>query len=607
MTALRRLIFGAPIATSRAHHERLPKLFGLPVFASDNISSVAYATEEILLMLSIAGAAALGYVTWIALAIVVLVLVVITSYTRTIYAYPQGGGDYRVTSDNLGSKVGRITGAALLIDYTLTVAVSVSAGVLAIVSAFPNLQPYTVHMALAAVAAIAMMNLRGMRESGLVFALPTYAFVGLMLALIVAGLMRAGTHPEPVPVPVEAMKQATAPLTLWLILRAFAAGCAALTGIEAIADSVPAFRKPAAYNASRTLWMLGAILVVIFLGMSWMARHYGVVAMDVDQPGYRTVVAQLAATMFGEGGMFYVIQISTMLILVLAANTAFADFPRLCSFIAGDSFLPRQLSNLGDRLVFQNGIILLAVASGALIFVFGADVHRLIPLYALGVFTAFTLGQAGMVVRQVRLKARWWGPVISFIGMVATGTVWVVILTTKFMIGAWIIVVGLMVLLAVFWGIRRHYRYLTRALTPVLGEKPGPVDTTVLLLVPRIHRGILTAIAYARTLSKDIRAVYVNINPDSVEEVKREWDQFAGDIPLVVLEAPYRSLVDPILEYIDEAVGERENHMLTVILPQAVPKHWWQGLLHNNAALPLKLALASRKNVVVTNVRYFLE
>lgn len=605
-SALKRLIFGAPIASSRAHHERLPKIFGLPVFASDAISSVAYATEEILLVLLLAGSAAIVDVVYIAIAIAVLVAIVVFSYVRTIFAYPMGGGGYRVSSDNLGSKAGRIAGAALLIDYVLTVAVSVSSGILAIVSAFPSLGPYTVQLGLVAIAMMAFVNLRGTKESGLVFAIPTYAFVGMLFLLIVMGLVAAANGEGPTG-PVSELHHGTQhAMGLWLVLRAFAAGCTALTGIEAIADGVGAFKEPAAKNASQTLMMLGGILTILFIGVSWLAVHFKTIPMEVGSEGFKTVLAQIAERIFGNGAMFYALQVGTMAILILAANTAYADFPRLCSFIAKDGFLPRQLSNLGDRLVFQNGIILLSVAAGALLWVFHGDTHALIPLYAVGVFTSFTLSQAGMVVRQLKLKSAKWGVIASSIGMAVTFLVGMVILITKFEEGAWLITVACAVLLFVFWQIRKHYNYLAKSLNVDATETLPNLDTTVLLLVPRIHKGVLQAIAYAKSLSQDCRAIHISSDPTTLESFKQEWSRFGGDIPLVILESPYRSLVEPLMEYIDEAVGEKPDHLLTVVVPQAVPKFWWQTILHNNSALPIKVALGSRKNVVVTNVRYFL-
>lgn len=603
---LKRFILGAPIATSRAHHERLIVFFGLALLASDNISVIAYATEEILHMLALAGEYALRYAMGIAVAIVLLVIIVLFSYSRTVHAYPQGGGDYRVASDNLHPLAGRIAGAALMLDYTLTVAVSVSAGVLAIVSAVPSVQEYAVHLGLVAVFLLTIVNLRGTRESGIIFAIPTYSFVAFLLLMIVVGFFKLDSvsgSPS-----IDMKTTLSEPIGFWLILRAFSAGCAALTGIEALANGTMVFKAPESKNAVKALFYLGCIVTVVFLGVTWLTMHLPIKVMEVEQTGYQTVVAQVAQIIFGEGSfLFYAIQISTMAILILAANTAFADFPRLASFIARDGYLPRQLANLGDRLVFQNGIVILAFVACLLILFAQGNVHRLIPLYALGVFTAFTLGQAGMVVRQIRTKALW-GALISAIGMIATGVVWFVILITKFSTGAWMIVVALSILLFVFWFIRKHYDYLAQALEPAPDEKVQPISTTVLLLVPpRIHRGIIQAISYAEMLGKDRRAIHITDNPDSAKYMKEQWQKYGGDMPLVILESPYRSLVDPLMEYIDEAVTERDGHMLTVLVPQAVPKYWWQAALHNNAAIPIKLALGSRKNVVVTNVRYFLE
>jgi amino acid transporter len=607
LSSLKRLLIGKPIATKRAHHERLIVFFGLALLASDNISIIAYATEEMQHMLGQAGDAALRYTMPLGMAIIALVMVVLFSYSRTVQAYPQGGGDYKVASENLSPLAGLIAGASLLIDYTLTVAVSVSAGVLAIVSAFPITQPYTVHLGVMSILLLTIVNMRGTRESGMVFAVPTYSFVFLLVLLIGFGLPKVGTI-EGAPAMATASAGVQA-MSLWLLLKAFAAGCAALTGIEAIANGTTVFRPPEAKNAVKALLYLGGIMFVLFLGVTWLATHLPIRVMEVEQKGYQTVVAQVAQLTFGSGSfMFFAIQISTMAILILAANTAYADFPRLASFIGRDGYLPRQLANLGDRLVFQNGIMILAAVACALIVFARGDVHKLIPLYALGVFTAFTLGQAGMVVRQVKTRMPLWGTALSAIGMAATGVVWFVILITKFTAGAWMIVIALGVLLYLFAAIRRHYDYLARALDPTQEERPPVLETTVLLLVPpRVHRGILQAIAYANTLGKDRRAIHVTDNPATIEHVKEQWEKYGGDIPLVILESPYRSLVEPLMEYIDEAITEREGHMLTVVVPQAIAKKWWHNVLHNNAALPLKMALASRKNVVISNVRYFLQ
>lgn len=603
-SALKRLLIGKPIATSQAHHQRIGLFLGLALLASDNISVVAYATEEILHMLALSGPEKLYYVMGIALAIVTLVIIILFSYSRTIAHYPQGGGDYRVASDNIGSGVGRVAGAALLLDYTLTVAVSVSAGVLAIVSAFPAAQPYMLPMNFAAILLLTVINLRGTKESGSVFAIPTYTFVALVLTLIVVGIVRSGSVEHTVTV----THAPTAEFGWFLILRAFAAGCAALTGIEAIANGTMIFKKPEVRNATRALVLLGCIVATIFVGVTYLSTQYPIRIMAATDPGYQTIVAQISQTVFSDAPFFfYAIQIATMAILILAANTAYADFPRLTSFIAKDGFLPRQLANLGDRLVFQNGVLLLAAVACLLVLFSGGDTHQLIPLYALGVFTAFTLGQAGMVVKQWRVKARG-GAILSFIGMLTTAVVWFVILITKFATGAWMILIALALLLALFYGVRKHYDSLAEQLTVQPGEYAPKIDSTVLLLLPpRIHKGILQAIGYARTLSKDLRAVTTVSDLSVAGSLKEDWQRIAPDISLVILESPYRSIVEPVVEYIDEAIGEDEGQMLTVIVPEAIAKHWWQRILHNNSALPLKIALAARKNVVITNVRYFLE
>ena len=603
---MKRWLIGRPIATRFAHHERLPVFFGLALLASDNISVIAYATEEIMHMLGLAGPDALGVVVPIALATLALVIIVLFSYSRTIVNYPQGGGDYRVASENLSPLAGKIAGAALLIDYTLTVAVSISAGILAIVSAAPGLQPYVVHMGLGAIVLLAMVNLRGTRESGLVFAVPTYSFVLLMVLLIAFGLPKLGSF-EGTPTVVEHEGPREA-LTLWLILRAFAAGCAALTGIEAIANGTMVFKKPEVKNAVRALVSLGAIMVVLFLGITWLASHYPVKLMSADEPGYQTVVAQIAQGVFGNGFMFYAIQFATMAILILAANTAFADFPRLASFIARDGYLPRQFASLGDRLVFQNGIIILAVVAGLLVVFAQGNVHTLIPLYALGVFTAFTLGQTGMVVKQWKDR-KLGGALLSGVGALATGIVWAVILVTKFKDGAWMIVIALGVLLFMFARIRRHYDYLAKELNVRSTDTVETYSSTVLLLVPRLHRGLLKAISYAQAMSKDVRAVHVTLDPEQAKATKEQWTKFGADIPLVILDSPYRSLVDPVIEYVDQTIDEAKdpNHMVTVIVAEAVPKNRLQQLLHSNLGLFLKVALGRRRNVVISNVRYFLD
>jgi len=542
------------------------------------------------------------------LALLALLWIVVFSYYQTINAYPQGGGSYRVSSENLGPRFGLVAGAALLIGYVLTVAVSVSAGAAAIVSMAPELQPYGAAMASAAVLVLMVLNLRGAKESGAVFAVPTYSFVGLVLALVGYAFFKgtAGGSPA-VPHILPAGHEPTVALGAVLLIRAFAAGCTALTGTEAIADGVQAFKPPEAKNAATTLVMMATLLTLLVLGISWSAQHFGIVPMDFHEKGYQTVVAQIASRVWGDGPWFFAILTVTAMILFLAANTGFADFPRLSQFIARDGYLPRQLASVGDKLVFQNGIITLAVLSIALILVFNANTHSLIPLYAAGVFLSFTLSQSGMVAKWVRAKQVTWRTCVSALGAVTTAIVTGILMVTRFTDGAYILLIALVAMMGVFWGIRRHYNYLAGELSLRTSDALVPVETTVLLLVPRLHRGILQAIAYARSMAKDCRAIHVTLDKNSVEQVKTDWNRFGADIPLVILESPYRSLIEPITDYIDQHFVESPDSVITVIVPQAVPKHWWQGLLHNNAAVGLKLALRARKNVVITNVRYFLK
>lgn len=606
--SLARVLFGRPIATKHAHHQRLSKIFALPVFASDALSSVAYATEATMAVLLLAGYAALHLTFPISVAIAILIVMVASSYYQTLHAYPEGGGSYTVASANLGSLAGRIAGASLLIDYVLTVAVSVTAGVLALVSIWPNLQHYLIEINLLCVALIAVVNLRGTKESGIVFAIPTYSFVVLMLGMIAVGLFRLPSiHVSNWQDPNPPLKDLEV-LTTFLVLRAFANGCTALTGIEAISNGIQAFKKPEARNASITLSIMAALLAIMFLGSSWLAMSFKLVPyLDQSAPHYETLIAMICEHVFGRGSAYlYCLQIATALILILAANTAFADFPRLSSMIARDGFLPRQLASVGDRLVFQNGIVVLAVLSISLIFGFKGHTDALLPLYAIGVFTAFTLSQFGMVVYQIRRK-RFATMSISLAGGITTGIVAIVIMITKLTEGGWIVLVALALLLMLFSGIRRHYNYLAGELSVTPEDTLRPIKTTVLLLVPRVHRGILQAISYAKSMTQDVRALHVTWDPKLTEQVKRDWNKFGADIPLVILESPYRSLIEPIEDYIDQAIEEDPSSLITVIVPVAVPKHWWQGLLHNNAAVPLKAALKSRKNVIITNVRYFLK
>jgi amino acid transporter len=608
-TALKRVLVGKPIKTKHAHHERLPNWAGLPVFASDALSSVAYATEEILLVLVLAGATALPVVWHVSWWLAGLMIIVGFSYFQTIHAYPKGGGTYLVSTENLGSMAGRVAGASLLIDYVLTVAVSISSGVSAVISLDAGVKHYAVIIGVSAVLILMIANLRGAKESGALFAIPTYSFVALVIALVFFGWYRSLGQPHVAPVvPPEMMpKGGWHILGTFLLLRAFAASCTALTGTEAIADGVQAFKPPESKNASLTLMYMVGLLLFMFVGLSYLAMHNGIVPIPISDPHYKTVLAQIAERNWGPGGFFWALQIATAAILFLAANTAYADFPRLSSFVARDGFLPRQLASQGDRLVFQNGIFLLSLAAAALIVVYKADTHSLIPLYAMGVFISFTMSQAGMAVKFAREKAAAWKVGLSAFGSLVTFVVLIILLITKFEEGAWLIVVALAVMLVIFWMIKRHYKYLAKELSLEPDDKLYTVHTTALLLVPRLHKGILKAISYAQSLTDDVRAVHITLDPASTTQIKDDWNRFGVDIPLVILESPYRSLIEPMTDYIDQAIAEDPSVMVTVIVPQAVPKYWWQGILHNNAAVPLKIALAARRNVVITNVRYFLK
>lgn len=614
---LKRILLGRPIATKHSHHEKLPKRLALPVFASDALSSTAYATEEIMRVFLVgAGIGYMGFTTNIAAIIGVLIFIVAISYWQTIEAYPEGGGSYIVARDNLGPIFGQIAGAALMLDYVLTVSVSISAGVLAIVSMFPPAADHMVEIGLAAITLLTLANMRGAKESGILFAVPTYTFVAMMGGMIVWGLVR---NAPPTPADIHAAEVAASQQN-WLqatflivAFKAFSSGCAALTGIEAISDGAGAFRSPTARNASLTLGMMAILLAALFVGTSFVAHKFHVVPAELHADGFKTVVAMTCEAVFAGTGTFgnvyfQVLQVATALILFLAANTAYADFPRLVSFVARDGYLPRQLASLGDRLVFQNGIIILALAAGGLIILFKGDTHSLIPLYSVGVFVSFTMSQSGMVARARKLKIRNWKVWISLFGAIITSILAVVLLVSKWGEGAYLVPIALSALLLTFWGVRRHYTYLAHQLELEQTTKAVPVGkVAVLLLVPRLHKGILQAIQYSKALSEDVRAIHVTLDPRNVSEVKAAWIAHGEDIPLVILESPYRSLIKPIEDYVDQTLEEDPDTFVTVIVPEAVPKYPFQRLLHNNFAHSLRAALRSKPRVVISSVRYFLK
>jgi amino acid transporter len=600
---LKRLLVGTPLPTAQARHERLDKATALAVFASDALSSVAYATEEILLVLMMAGTVALSYSLPIGVAIAVLIAIVISSYRQTVLAYPQGGGAYVVGKDNLGILPGLIAAAALMIDYVLTVAVSVAAGIAAVTSAVPALYGWRVWLCVFGVVAIAVANLRGLRESGKLFAAPTYLFVGSMFVLVIYGSLGAifdflGEAPYP------PHRPGLEDIGLFLILRAFAAGCSALTGVEAVSDGVPAFKPPEAHNARVVLTWLGVLLISLFLGITYLSFDFGITPRPDE-----TVVSQLARHVLGTGVAYYEIQLVTMLILVLAANTSFADFPRLAFFLARDRFIPRQFGTQGDRLVFSNGIVILGGLAALLLVLFNGETHALIPLYAVGVFISFTLSQSSMVRRWVRLRSEgwWWRVAINGVGAAVTGVVMVTIAVTKFSQGAWIVLLLIPLLVTVFLAVRRHYDDVATQLSLEDFAPPPPMTNTVLVLVGDLHKGVVRAVQYAQTLSPSAKAVYVETDPERTRRLEERWGKWGLGAPLIVLNSPYRSLLGPLMDYIEQLQRRGgDDHVVTIVLPEFIPARWWQQILHNQTALLIKGQLLFRRNVVVTDVPHHL-
>ncbi|HEY7063804.1 MAG TPA: APC family permease [Chloroflexota bacterium] len=603
---LKRLLIGPSIATAQEIHERLTKLKALAVFSSDALSSVAYASEEIMRVLVLAGAGALALTLPISGVIVLLLAIVVVSYQQTIRAYPSGGGSYIVAHENLGTLPGLTAAAALLIDYVLTVSVSVAAGADALVSAFDWLLPVKLLLTIGAVLLIMVGNLRGIRESGTIFAIPTYVFIAGMLGLIGVGLFRVLTGSVvPLPPPADAVPSDLQPLTIFLLLSAFAQGCTAMTGVEAVSNGVPAFKPPESRNARVTLIWMGVLLGVMFLGVSFLATHLGIVP---DPNEEETIVSQVARAVVGQGAFYYVLQFATALILVLAANTSFADFPRLASILARDRFMPSQFSFRGDRLAFTTGIVALAALAIALLVAFGGSVNALIPLYAVGVFTAFTLSQAGMVMHWRREG----GPgarrsmLINSVGAVATGLVALIIAVTKFAHGAWMVIVLIPVLIALFLAIHRHYQRARVQLSVEAPVQPEAVHLRVIVPVASLNVPARQALAVARAISDHATALYVAQTPEEGEQFRQEWHDRAVPVPLAIIESPFRSLIGPILAFVDAVRQSHANDTLLVVLPEFVPSHWWEHFLHNQTAFRLKAALLFRPGVAVASVPYHM-
>jgi len=618
-------LIGRPLPTADAPHQTIGKAIGLAVFSSDALSSTAYATQEILVVLAAAGTAAFTFAFPISLAIVVLLTIVTLSYEQTIHAYPGGGGAYIVARDNLGELPAQTAGAALLTDYILTVAVSVSSGVAQVTSAFPSLFPYRVHLSVGLVLFITIINLRGVKESGVTFATPTYFFLMMMFLTVGIALFRClkgtlGTVASPPPLE---MIHAAQPISLFLILRAFSSGTTALTGVEAISNGITAFKEPRSRNAGITLLWMSFILGTFFLGITFLAGRIGALPSEQE-----TVISQLARTAYRGSGLLYLLTIaSTTMILTMGANTSFADFPRLSAILGADGFLPRQLAFRGSRLVYSRGIIALALVASILIMLFQASVTALIPLYAIGVFLSFTLSQAGMAHRWwkaghltpgkevaergsiLRHQPGWQQKMlINGFGSVCTAVVVLVFAITKFHDGAWIVLLLMPLLVAMFTYIHHHYQDLAARLS--LENYGQPLDISrnrVIIPISGVHRGTLAALHYARSLSHDVTAVYISMDPEEAKKVRRKWEEWGGGVRLVILDSPYRLLLEPLLKYIEKIASQRQpNEILTIVVPQFIPRRWWNNLLHTHAATLLRLALLFKPGIVITDVTYLV-
>jgi amino acid transporter len=617
-----RVLIGRPLETQALSHQTVSKPIGLAVFASDALSSTAYATEEILIILALAGtgAATLGLSIPIAAAIAVLIVIVTISYRQTIHAYPNGGGAYIVARDNLGEVPAQIAGAALLTDYILTVAVSISAGVAQVTSAVPSLLHYRVPMALGIILLMMLINLRGVKESGTIFAIPTYFFLGMMFLTLIVGAIRYFNGTLPVVTGVEAVESVAAPLTLFLILRAFSSGCTALTGIEAISNGITAFKEPRSRNAATTLVWMAGILITLFLGITLLAHQIQALPSETE-----TVISQLARTIYGNGsGMYLFTLAGTMLILIMAANTSFADFPRLAALQAGDSFLPRQLTYRGSRLVFSWGVAGLAIFACLLVVITGARTTALIPLYAIGVFLSFTLSQTGMVIHLRRLGKLTPGEpvqgretlleydpawrvkmVVSSIGAVCTAVVMMVFGITKFASGAWFVVVLIPTLVLIFFRIHHHYKEVASALTTgITLEAVPPREVVTLVLIDGVHAGTVRLVNFARSLGHSWRAVHIATNPERALLTEQRWGQFIGQGDLIVIPSPYRHLAAPLREYVQSLLDENPDSFVHIIMGHLAMDSFWGQALHQNSALILNVALAGLERVAVTQIPY---
>ncbi|GAA2381737.1 APC family permease [Dactylosporangium salmoneum] len=629
---MKRLLVGRPFRSDRLKHTLLPKRIALPVFASDALSSVAYAPDEVLLTLSIAGASALTISPWIGLAVAVVMLTVVASYRQNVHAYPSGGGDYEVATVNLGPRFGVAVASALLVDYVLTVAVSTASGVANLGSVVPWVATHKVAISIISIAVLTAMNLRGIRESGAAFAIPTYGFMIVMIGMVLTGFFKIFVLGEDLRAPSADLvihaehANMTGAAMAFLLLRTFSSGCAALTGVEAISNGVPAFKEPKSKNAATTLLLLGTISIAMLLGIIMLANKTGL--KFVEDPSQivggphnyvqKTVTTQLGQTVFGAGSiLLYVVAVITALILFLAANTAFNGFPVLGSILAQDRYLPRQLHTRGDRLAFSNGIILLALAAMVLIVGFNGEVTRLIQLYIVGVFVSFTLSQAGMIrhwnrlLRTVRdkqarnrmIRSR----TINMIGLTLTGAVLIVVLITKFLLGAYIAIIAMIVIYFLMVGIKKHYDTVARELTPSEDRPVLPARNHAVVLVSKVHRPTLRAVAYAQATRPDsLTALTVNVDDHDTRALQEEWERRGIPVPLTVVESPYREINRPILDFVRTKRQDSPRDVVTVFIPEYVVGRWWEHLLHNQSALRLKGRLLFEPGVMVTSVPWQL-
>ncbi|MBP7998777.1 MAG: APC family permease [Chloroflexi bacterium] len=629
LSNLRRILIGEPFPTRAEIHERLDKVRALAIFASDPISSNAYATEAIMAVLVLLGSQRLALTLPIALGIMGLVLLVVFSYIQTILHYPDGGGAYTVTKDNLGTLPSLVAAAALLIDYILTVSVSVSAGIRAITSAFPETFDYRVAMALTAVAILTWINLRGVRESGTIFALPTYAFVAGVIVVIIIGLVREfglfgadiAIHDLP-NIPPD--KPVTNFLFIWLVLRAFAAGCTALTGIEAISNGVPAFKPPEAQNAAKTMVAMGLVAMTLFIGITFVSTNLHIIPSEEE-----SILSQMTREVTGGGFLYYWVQFFTMMILILAANTGYQDFPRLSSYLANDGFMPRWMQNRGDRLVYNGGIMTLSMLASILIIIFKADEIAMLPLYALGVMLSFTLSQFSMARLMGRIahlkpgqhlrtlvteihyeKGVWWKRGVNFVGGAVTLIVLIILIATKFLEGAWAVVLAIPLLIFLFRAIKKHYETVAEALSTreIAAESLSDIADVVIIPIADVHRGTLRALKYAQRISRDVRAVCIITNPEQRERLQRRWDRFpeiTGSLTLVCLDYEYRDIITPLENYIDQVNNQEfPDQLVTVIVPEFVPKSFGEQLLHNQTANFLRFRLRGQEDIVVIDLPF---